>query len=224
MPNYGPCEYCGPVCYRGAVHNARVEDGYKWSEGKPSASPAPTPDKQEAETVCDKPVYMQRPKDSEFCPACGGHIVSHWPYKQCDPDEVPRTTSPEPEGQTVRFTDTEREPDELGRLRKLAARLNPDQRITMTVECFRALEAEIASLRSQLDEEKKRAELHNDSAIEAWQKCHEWMTKHDKLASELADAEHKGWNDAIEAVMEGVDTEDLKYHFIRALKKEPSNG
>ena len=23
-----PCPYCGPVCYRGAAHNARVEDGY----------------------------------------------------------------------------------------------------------------------------------------------------------------------------------------------------
>jgi hypothetical protein len=25
-----PCEYCGPVCYNGAAHNARVEDGVKW--------------------------------------------------------------------------------------------------------------------------------------------------------------------------------------------------
>ena len=28
-PAAAPCEYCGPVCYGGAEHNARVEDGAK---------------------------------------------------------------------------------------------------------------------------------------------------------------------------------------------------
>jgi len=25
------CEYCGPTCYRGAAHNARMEDNAKWT-------------------------------------------------------------------------------------------------------------------------------------------------------------------------------------------------
>jgi hypothetical protein len=47
-PGEPTCEYCGPVCYGGAAHNARVEDGYKWSEGKPAAIPAPAVPAQEA--------------------------------------------------------------------------------------------------------------------------------------------------------------------------------
>ncbi|HEY5057002.1 MAG TPA: hypothetical protein VII58_12635 [Acidobacteriaceae bacterium] len=30
-----PCPYCGPVCYRGAEHNARVEDGAFFSPSAP---------------------------------------------------------------------------------------------------------------------------------------------------------------------------------------------
>lgn len=31
-PDEPTCEYCGPVCYRGAEHNARVEDNYKFTD------------------------------------------------------------------------------------------------------------------------------------------------------------------------------------------------
>jgi hypothetical protein len=30
-----PCEYCGPVCYRGAEHNARVEDNPRFDDAEP---------------------------------------------------------------------------------------------------------------------------------------------------------------------------------------------
>jgi hypothetical protein len=30
------CEYCGPVCYRGAEHNARVEDNARFAEAVPA--------------------------------------------------------------------------------------------------------------------------------------------------------------------------------------------
>ena len=39
-----PCEYCGPVCYGGAEHNARVEDGAKKA--------APVQDDELAEIAC----------------------------------------------------------------------------------------------------------------------------------------------------------------------------
>lgn len=31
------CVWCGPICYGGAAHNARVEDGvfYRWNDWKP---------------------------------------------------------------------------------------------------------------------------------------------------------------------------------------------
>jgi hypothetical protein len=33
------CEYCGPICYKGAAHNARVEDNAKWTDDKVELPP-----------------------------------------------------------------------------------------------------------------------------------------------------------------------------------------
>jgi hypothetical protein len=36
VTNYGPCDYCGPFCYRGAAHNSRVEAATKEGSWRPT--------------------------------------------------------------------------------------------------------------------------------------------------------------------------------------------
>jgi hypothetical protein len=50
------CEYCGPICYGGAAHNARVEDNAKWQ-------PDPTV-KQKLQLMMAAPKLLEALKDA----------------------------------------------------------------------------------------------------------------------------------------------------------------
>jgi hypothetical protein len=83
--SYGPCEYCGPTCYQGAAHHARVEDNARF-DAEPSSTSGETrckcghEKKWHGETgtccfvlggephwcVCDK--FM--PVETEICEGC----------------------------------------------------------------------------------------------------------------------------------------------------------
>ncbi|HTF72610.1 MAG TPA: hypothetical protein VK638_59080 [Edaphobacter sp.] len=67
-PTTAPCEYCGPKCYRGAEHNARVEDNAKYTDD----AAQPVEGSRELPVPCPDCGGSGQVSDSATCYECKG--------------------------------------------------------------------------------------------------------------------------------------------------------